>query len=360
MWMVLLFGGCSDPCGESGDICTIAGTGEASFGDAGLDARDSALYWPSDVTVAPDGQPWVVDWNNHRILRLEGDVEQGYVTEVITGGGYTGDGPLDGPLSTAHWNHPTGIAFRDDGVAIMAAWHNSRVVGLDAEQDTIEHLAGTGWRAFDGDGGPAVDATFDLPSSTAYGDDGRLYVSDQANQRIRCIEPDGTIVTVVGSGVRDYTGDGGPALEATLEAEVSQNADPGGRITIHEGRLYIADTLNNAIRVVDMDTWIITSLVGRPGPDTIDAQPRLSWPRDVAMGPDGWLYVADSENHCIRRFRDGEQETVAGVCTQPGFDGDGGPATEALLYRPLGIDVAPDGGVLIADTYNNVVRYIRP
>lgn len=357
MTLLLLLLGCGTPCDEPGTICTVAGTRIGGLGSDGGLALEEPLYWPADVTVAPDGQPWIVDWNNHRILRMEG-LPGDFVVREVTGHGLTGDGPVDGPLKTARWNHPSDLVFREDGVAIMSGWHTGRVLGLDLANDRIEHIAGTGARAYAGDGGPAVEADFDLPSSADFGPDGLLYISDQANQRIRCIDETGTIVAVVGNGERGYSGDGGPALEARIRSEVSQNADPGGKIAIHEHRMYIADTLNNAIRVVDMDAWTIETLVGpgTVGPDGL----ALFWPRDVEVGPDGRVYIADTQNNCIRRLVDDQLETVAGVCGEIGFDGEGGPATEALLDRPLGIDVGPDGSLWIADSWNHVVRRVAP
>lgn len=361
--LVLLLLGCNpDRCDEPGAICTVMGTDAAGQARDGTCADQSPLYWPSDVTIAPNGEPWVLDWNNHRILALpEGD--ECTVVDVVSGTTLTGDGPIGGPASTARWNHPTNLVLRPDGTLVFAAWHQSRVVGIDPEADTTWLVAGNGERAFTGDGGPAVDAAFDLPVGIAYGDDGRLYVADQANQRVRCVDEDGTVATVIGDGEPTYDGDGGHALDASLHSDTSQNAEPGGRITIDGQVMYIADTLNMRVRVVDMDTWTIDTFAGDGEPwnesdDPLEAS--LFWPRDVAVGPDGAVYIADSEHHCVRVVRDGTIGTAAGVCGEQGFDGDEGPGTEALLSRPYGIDVGPDGALWIADTFNHRLRRVAP
>jgi len=350
-------------CDEPGAICTVAGTGRGGLGLDGMVATEADLYWPSDLTVGPDGNPWILDWNNHRIVTVDLSAEEPTL-DVITGNAMVGDGPFDVPLEDALWNHPTNILFEDGGTFLFAAWHNSRVIRIDPVGGTIEHIAGNGQRTFNGDGGPALLAAFDLPVGLAYGEDGRLYVADQANQRVRCIEVDQTIGTVVGNGNPTYAGDGGAALEASLQSQVSQNADPGGRIAIDGTTMYIADTLNNRIRIVDMVTWTIDTYAGdgsEGGPETGDALTSgLYWPRDVEIGPDGSVYVADSENHCVRRIFDGEIETVAGICGVPDVGKDNRLATDSNLVRPLGIDVGPDGALWIADSWTHRIRRVAP
>lgn len=360
MIIAILFG-CAADCDSPGTICTIVGTGTAGLGLEGTPADEANLYWPSDLTIGPDGAAWILDWNNHRIVRV--DPDEG-VLHVVSGNAMVGDGPYDGHVADALWNHPTNLFFDTEHSFVMAAWHNSRIVRLDLEADTIEILAGNGARDYYGDGGSALDAAFDLPAGVAPGSDGRLYVADQANQRVRCIDGDGVIQTVVGSGDVGFAGDGGPALAASLSAEVSQNADPGGRVAIDGETMYIADTLNNRVRVVDMASWTIDTLAGdgsNGGPETGDARTSgLFFPRDVAVGPDGAVYIADSENHCVRRVQDGAITTVAGVCGEEGFRGDGRAAERSLLARPLGIAVGDDGALWIADSWNHRIRRVAP
>lgn len=370
MILLSLLFACGDDCGP-GDICTVAGIGEQGLGASGTPAREAHMYWPSDVELSPAGTPYVTDWNNHRIIKLEG-VESGKPVDpdgltlrVVSGGGMVGDGPWDAPASTALWNHPTNITFEEEGRFLFAAWHNSRIIRIDENEDWVELVGGNGSRSFEGDGGPAVDAGFDLPVSVQYGPDGTLYFADQANQRIRAIGADGIVHTVVGTGEPRFDGDGGPAILACIQAERSQDAQPGGRIRIADNQMYIADTANFRIRVVDLDTWIIDSIAGNgefniPDEGLAPMDTPILNPRDVAVGPDGVVYYVDSAFHCVRAIDGDETWTVAGVCGEEGYDGDGKPANEALLNMPYGIDVADDGTLWIADTYNSVIRIVRP
>jgi sugar lactone lactonase YvrE len=353
--------GCNPDCDESGTACVVAGMGYGGLGADGGVARETPLYWPADVTLSPAGVPYVVDWNNHRVVRFQGEPDD-LVLDVVSGGGMVGDGPLDGNVSTALWNHPTNLVFRDEDYVVMAAWHNSRVIAFDLANDQVEHLAGNGQRAFGGDGGPALDAVFDLPSAVLYGPDGQLYVTDQANQRIRCIDDDAIVTTVVGNGERGGDGDGGPALEASLRMEVSQNADPGGRLATDGEAIYIADTLNNRVRRIDFATWTIDTVVGNGGIQdrgTGVDEVGLYNPRDVAIAPDGTMYIADSGNHCVRRVQDGVVDTALGTCGQAGYGRDGA-AAEFALDRPLGLDVGADGALWVTDTWNHRIVRVAP
>ena len=382
-------GGDDDGCGE-GKICTIAGTGIAGLTDDGMPARDSDLYNPMDLAVGPDGLLYLLDWNNHRVRVID---DKGRI-QTVAGTGLIGDGP-PGPVLQTAFNHPTAVTFDEEGRMFIAAWHNSRIKVVDLEAQTLIDFAGTGARAYAGDGGPAATAILDLPASVAFDSEQNLYVMDQANQVIRTITPDGTIsrfagLCVVGEPVtgeeparlgetdkwgwrpEDVTkacqagfgGDGGPALEARISQPVGQAAEPAGRLVVDaEGNVYFADSGNNRIRKIDRD-GIITTVAGNGTPGfagdggaAVDAQ--LSNPVDVEIGPDGSLYIADTYNSCVRVVSpEGIIGTVAGVCGSSGFNGDGGEATAALLDRPFGIELDGEGNLYIADTYNQCVRKV--
>ncbi len=357
--------GCGAPAVDcqktSGAICTVAGTGIAGLGNEGLLAVKSPLYLPEDVTVAPDGRLFIMDWNNHRVRAVDGE---GHIRTVI-GDGQLGDAQ-DGPLLGVSFNHPTHLLFDAQGDIILSAWHNSKVKRINLGTGEIANIAGSGKRAFSGDNGPAALCDFDLPVATALAPDGSLYVADQANQRVRQIGKDGMIRTVVGSGTSGYGGDGEPALNAKLSQPTGQSASPSMKIaTDTAGNLYIADSGNQRVRKVDTAGIITTAagtgtagFAGEGGP-AVEAQ--LSRPTDLALGPDGSLFIADTDNSCIRkRDPSGTLTTVAGVCGQTGFNQDGVPATQALLGRPFGIDVGPEGKLYIADTYNHRLRVVIP
>ena len=184
-------------------ITTVVGNGLAGENGDGLPALETALYLPQDVTLGPDGNLYFPDWNNHRIRRVISGV-----VETVAGTGELGDA-LDGPALEIQFNHPTNVAFDAEGRMIVAAWHNSKVKRVDFATGMIENLAGTGSRSFGGDGGPGNEAILDLPSSVVIDVNGNILISDQANFRIRLLQPDGIIFTIGGDGTPDYAGDGG-------------------------------------------------------------------------------------------------------------------------------------------------------
>lgn len=355
-------------CDEPGHICTWAGVPLlASFGADGIPATESGAYLVQDLRFWPDGDAYFLDWNNHRIRRVSPDG----IVQTVAGSGFLGDGP-EGMALAASFNHPTSIDVHptDPNIMAIAAWHNSRIEILHLDTGIIEWIGGQGDRDYNGDNIPAEEASLDLPSSVAFGPDGsELFLMDQANQLIREIGPDGIIHDIAGRQ-RDpgYFGDGGPAKDAVLHAAVGQLADPSNRIVVHGNELYTVDTQNNLIRVIDLETRIINLVAGQlQGGYAGDGGPAedalFNLPRDLAFGIDGELYVADTDNSCVRVIgTDGVVETFAGQCASDGstqgYEGDGGPATEALLDRPFGVEVDGDGNVYVADTHNHIIRKI--
>lgn len=348
-------------CGPSGELHVFAGTGVAGLGDDGLKPEETELYLPMDIRVHPNGEDvYFSDWNNHRVRAAE----KGVVRTVV-GTGYLGDAP-DGPALGVGLNHPVHINFAPNGDLIISAWHNSKILRYDFAADTIETICGTGARSYGGDGGPASEAILDLPVATAYAPDGSMYIADQANQRIRKIDLDGNINTVVGTGEQGYSGDDGPAAEAQLNLPTGQSAPPSGRIAMDaDGNLYIADTGNHRVRKVTTDGTITTVAGngerGYSGDDGAATEASLNRPNDVTVDTEGNLYIADTDNHCVRKVgTDGVISTYAGVCGERGKDLEAGPATELHMDRPYGVEVAPDGRLFIADTHNNVIRVRYP
>ena len=296
-------------------------------------------------------------------------VTNGRISTLI-GTGELGDAPA-GQAREIGLNHPTHISFDPLGRLILTAWHNSMILRYDFATDYIEPICGTGERLYGGDGGPAIQALVNLPSATAFDPLGRMYISDQENQRIRMVDIDGTISTVVGTGEPGFSGDGGPADQARIYAPIGQAAPPTSRIATDEfGNLYLADTFNNRIRKIDYATGIITTIAGNgafppmPGGErdegaaAIDVS--LYWPCDVDTDSEGRVFFADTFNHCVRYIDlDGALYTVAGQCGKSGDTGDGGDPQAALLSRPYGIELDPDDNLYIADTRNHRIRLVR-
>ena len=364
---ILVMAGCSsdsptssapEPTDPYSVILTIAGTGTAGLGADGGAPTEVHFYLPQDLTFGPDGIPYILDWNNHRVRILKDNK----VTTVI-GTGMLGDAPA-GLAREVSLNHPTHISFDPLGRLILSAWHNSMVMRMDLGTTFIQPICGDGRRSFGGDGGPAGQAILDLPSSTAFDSKGQMYISDQANQRIRLVDVNGVITTAVGTGQAGFAGDGGPASEAKISLPGSQSAPPVGRIFVDDqDNLYISDTVNNRIRKVDAN-GVITTVAGSnrqgfDGDGGLATEAALNWPSDVAIGPDGNLYIADTRNSVIRMVdQNGIITTFAGKGREPGYEGDGGLPAEAKLNRPYGITFDARGNFYIADTHNHVVRMI--
>jgi len=347
--------GCPEPI-----ITTIAGTGLAGLNQDGMPPLESHLYLPQDITIGPDGDLYLVDWNNHRVRRIRNDL-----VETIAGTGELGDAQ-DGVGIYTQFNHPTNVEFDHDGHLIIAAWHNSLVKRLYLHGEKVglvENVAGTGARAFGGDDGPANLARLDLPSSVVVDSHSNIIISDQANFRLRLVEPNGMIHTICGDGTPGYAGDDGPAAAARLSSPRGQSAAPAGRLCIDANdNIYVADTGNHRIRKIDSNRQITTIAgTGEAGSDG-DGGPakeaQLNTPSDIALGPNGILYVADTLNNVVRAIApDGTISRFAGT-GERGFDGDAGPADDAQLDRPYGVTVAKNGDVYIADTHNQRIRKV--
>jgi DNA-binding beta-propeller fold protein YncE len=356
-------------CGGPGSICTWAGSGLPAFNGDGHALTDTAFYWPIDLDFAPDGTPYVLDWNNHRVRKVEAD---GTFRTVI-GGELPGDGPPDqsdmkpeGALgTTVELNHPTDMSFLPDGQLILAAWHNHKIRRYDPITGRVWVICGSS---------PGVGVMHDVathaqlnqPKSVVVDSKQNIFVADSRNQRIRLITTDGIIDSVAGTGTKGFAGDGGmPLLADFFMQQANENPEPGGSITVDDqGRVYVTDTYNNRIRRIDFAAATVTTIVGNGmpgfggdgGPAT-DAM--LNQPRDIELGPDGRLYIADTDNQRIRvvDLQSGIITTFAGA-GQPGFAGDGGPATAASFSRPFGIAFDRQGQLYVADTFNNRIRKV--
>ncbi len=347
-----------------GSIHTVAGTGEPGFGGDGFAARESSLFWPDDAAVAPDGRLCILDWNNHRVRLRSPD------GTLVTAMGTGLPGDTDGLAGEALLNHPTGAAWDPEGRLVVACWHNHRVKRL-REDGIVETLAGTGTPGFSGDGGPATAAALRLPTSVAFLPDGSLLLLDSGNQRLRRIGTDGVITTVAGKGTKGSSGDGGPAADAEFAFPDDPVGQPGGKVAVdRDGRVLLADAGNHRVRRIGTDGVIETvagtgvpGLSGDGGPAVLA---QLRAPSDVEAGRDGSIFVADRDNHRVRRIApDGTIETFAGGHEDPGaphehgpFDGDGGPAATAPLRQPTGICLDRRGNLYVVDKGTHTVRVV--
>ena len=339
-------------------ISTVAGNGSGGFSISDGGPATATQLNPNNVAVGADGSLYIADGGTHRIRRVGPD---GIITTVAGNGvkdiygqsGFSGDG---GPATAAQLNSPYGVAVGPDGSLYIADGQNHRIrrVGPDG---IITTVAGSGMPSFSGDGGPATAARLYTPFGVAVGPDGSLYIADTNNNRIRRVGPDGIITTVAGYIIyAGFSGDGGPATAAQLSS-------PRGLTVGPDGSLYIADTNNSCIRRVAPDGIITTvagtGVFGFSGDGGSATVAQLSGPQGIALGPDGSLYIADSQRPRIRLVApDGTINTIAGDGVA-GFSGDGGPTAAAKLAFPTGVAVGPDGSLYIADQSNNRVRRMR-
>ena len=350
---------------SSGIITTVAG-----------DPADGvALNRPADVTIDFDGNLLISDFGINQILKL--DLHDGRV-EVVAGfgvPGFSGDG---GPAIDAGLNLPTSLALDAAGNILVADFLNSRVREVSSLTSVISTFGGTGLATIEGDGGPATTAAFYLPSGIFLDSLDNLLVADRGNSGVRIVDgTSGIIETIAGNGVFGLSGDGGPAVEASLSG-------PRGVAVDGAGRLLITDFRNHRIRQVDPE-GIISTLAGRDRraepepPDTAcppassddpvgDEGPAeealLCEPFSVVVDTSGVVYFSDSRNQRIRRIDpdNGLIDTIAGSGDR-GFSGDGGLATEAMLNSPRGLALGPAGGLFagglyVADRNNHHVRRI--
>jgi len=378
----LVTGACApaeDPCAEPGVACVWAGVGERGFNTENPDAHrlQSKLYYPVDLTFGPDDRAYIVDWNNHRIRRVEADGS----LRVVMGTDYEGDGPPEmedrlpvcnpaGALATTvAMNHTTDVEFGPDGKLYVAAWHNNKIRVFDPATNMVTAV-GDGF-GFAGDGGPACRALFDQPKAIAVAPDGTIYSVDQRNVRIRAIQPGlaGIIHTIAGTGKVGDLGDGGMAVGAQFGFDITTSPRPSGSLVLSGRLLYVADSLNHRIRRIDLDTGVIdciagTSRAGYSGDGGPALNATFNYPQDIELGADGRLYVADRDNHVIRAIdlTTGIVETVAGNGTQCDTSrevcGDRRPAREVPLNEPYGIAFDAAGNLYIADTHNNRILKI--
>ncbi|MEA2425837.1 MAG: hypothetical protein QOH13_2247 [Thermoleophilaceae bacterium] len=332
-------------------IFTIAGGDVGGFKGDGRPATSASLNGPAGVLAAGDGGILIADTINQRVRRID---PSGRILTIAGNGsrGFAGDG---GPPTGATLQDPTALALGKDGSLYVADTGNNRIRVI-RPNGVIGTVAGTSDQGFSGDGGPASAAQLNAPQGLAIALNGGVFLSDTGNNRVRLIRPDGTIATVAGSGKAGFAGDGAPATGAELNA-------PSGLAVAGDGALLIADTGNNRVRRVGGDGKI-TTVAGDggggsagDGGDATSAQ--LNSPVDVATVPAGGFFVAEAGGNRIRHVDPaGHIARLAGT-GGPRFGGDGRAASTALLNAPRAVELMPSGvEVLVADTDNDRVRYI--
>lgn len=324
-------------------------------------ATNATLKSPLDIAFDSLGNFYIADTGNHLVRKVD---TAGNIT-VIAGTnnpGFTSDN-IKATDSDLHM--PRSVCVDKNGNVYIADEQNHSIRKVDTN-GMITTVAGNRNAAYSGDGGLAVEASLNVPAGITVDDAGNLYISDQLNHRIRKVDTNGIITTIAGNGIIDNTGNGGLAAEASVN-------NPTDTFLHADGNLYIS--VRHHVRKID-PSGIITTVAGDgftgsnlgrfQGDNDLAIKATLRSPIDVFVDPTGNLYIADHLNHCIRTVDTNDIiTTIAGDgFIEPGtiltgrFSGDGGFAIEASLDSPQGVAVDSFGDVYIADRFNNRIRRV--
>ena len=284
-------------------------------------------------------------------------ITRGVIQTVVGNGeeGFYGDG---GPAIQAACEMPYMCAFDTHGNMFVCMGRTHLVRRVDARTGIITRVAGNGKDDYAGDGGPALEASFNMPYAITVDTNGDIYLAERFNFVVRKIDGEtGIVSTVAGNGEEGYGGDGGPGAQAMLR-------EPNDVFLDGKGRLLIADIRDQRIRRVDLSTGIITTFAGtgeksREGDGKRATEANLMGPRAVCMDRLGNTYVCEREGNGVRKIDpEGILTTVAGAESVTGYSGDGGPALAATWGAPKAIRCDLQNNIIVLDTENNAVRRI--
>jgi sugar lactone lactonase YvrE len=339
--------------GQEPIITTVAGGGPNEV--AALSAN---LASPKGLALDAAGNLFIADRTQQRIFKVNpsgrlavaaGDGSA--LHEIIC---VTTPCPTFAYSTPTSLNSPWGVAVDGAGALLVADSYSNRIRRVDPATGEITTVAGTGLYGFDGDGGPATQASLARPIGLLLDGAGNLFIADLDNSRVRRVDAAGNITTVAGNGIQRASGDGGPAVDASVYP-TALALDPAGN-------LLIADGGNSSVRRVDAATGIITTVAGGNGDGfsgdggpAVNAQ--LRWPSGISLDAAGNLLIADTGNQRIRRVdrETGVIVTIAGDGIAR-FAGDNGPAILASLNQPTGLATNSRGDLYISDGSNFRVR----
>jgi sugar lactone lactonase YvrE len=336
-------------------IITVAGNNIASYSGDGGSAIFASLNAPQGVAMDNVGNILACDKLNNRIRIV---TSSGFIHTFAGNGtaGFSGDGGLS---IYASFNNPHSVATDNHGNIFISDNLNHRIRKIYTS-GIITTVGGNGTAGYSGDGGVATSAQLNHPEGIFVDDTGNIFIADTYNHRIRKINPAGTITTVAGNGIAGFNGD-------SINATMSRLNFPSG-ILADNGNLFITDQQNNRIRIVDTSGKIFTIAGSGSGGFSGDGgradTAKLNKPKNIKMDNNGNLYVADRDNHAVRKLTktywptiSWNISTVAGNAVA-GFSGDGASATVAQLNHPSDIVFNEKGDMIIADQNNNVLREV--
>jgi hypothetical protein len=328
-------------------VTTILGTGVPGY-------SNTQVNNPYGIISGPDGAVYFCDLDNQRIRRL--DLKTNVVTTIAGSGekGYRGDG---GPATQASLNMPHEIQFDGAGNLYIAECDSHVIRKVDAKTGVISTVAGTGVGGFGGDGGPGVKAQLRQPHSIVFDRDGTLLICDIGNQRIRRLHLDtGFIETYAGTGQAADTPDGAPVSGTPLSGPRTMALAPNGD-------LYLALREGNAILRIDARTQTLHRLAGTgeqgySGDGALAMNAKLGGPKGLAYAR-GELFVADTENHAVRRI-----DLTTGIITTvlgTGVRGDGPEPSplQCKLSRPHGVLADASGTLFVSDSEAHRIRVLK-
>ena len=338
-------------------IVLVAGGGTRTNSIDPVAATNAALTAPFGVDFDAQANLYIVEMTGHRVRRL---APSGLLS-IVAGTGVSGRRGDKGPASAAEFNGIHNLAISPDGNAIYLAdtWNNC-VRKIDSLTGRVTTMAGTGEKGFTGDGGPAESARFGGVYCVSLNPSGdQMFLADLDNRRIRVVSlKSGIVRTIAGNGQKGIPADGAVATDAPL-------VDPRAVIADASGAVYVLERSGHALRVVGTDgrirTIVGTGQKGNTGDGGPALQATLNGPKHLCFDREGRILIADTENHVIRRYspKDGMIVRIAGT-GQPGSKGTGGPPLEVQLRQPHGVYVHADGTLYISDSGNNRVLKVVP
>jgi DNA-binding beta-propeller fold protein YncE len=284
---------------------------------------------------------------------------------TLVGTGAAGSAADGEPADRAAINNPFGLVIGPDGHLYWADFGSNRILRLDLRRKRITVIAGTGTKGWSGDGGPARAAQLSAPHEVRFDRKGNIYVAERDSNVVRYIDmKSGTISTAAGTGIRGYSGDGGPANAAQL-------AQPHSIALDKSDNVYICDIMNHRVRRIDAKTRTITTFAGTGQPDPTPADAPLAGtptrgPRSIDIAPDGTMYLILREGNKVFSIDPAHTRLthIAGT-GELGYSGDGGPSISAKfgapgnpLNGPKGVTYAADRSLYVSDTENHVIRRI--
>jgi uncharacterized protein (TIGR03437 family) len=331
-------------------ITTFAGNGTAGFAGDGGPAMQAEINDVVGLAADASGNIYMADQNNNRVRMVAAN---GVISTIAgtTIGGFAGDG---GPATQAQLNLPTGVCVATSGDVYVNDQSNHRVRKIAAVTGIITTVAGNGSTVSSGDGGSALSAGMTIPIRCAVDQSGNLYIVDQGAFVIRKVSTNGTISTFAGNYTQGYSGDGGPATQATMNNPTAVAFDASGN-------LYVTDQFNQRIRQIDTSGKITTvagtGTAGYSGDNIPATSAELNYPGEAVIDSAGNLYIVDTVNQRIRKVSGGTISTIAGTGTA-GFGGDNGPPLQASFSSPFPMTIDAGGNLYIGDNGNNRVRKI--